>query len=281
MSDRRKAFLRLVRDNRARLRRICRVYSEEREEERDLFQEILFQAWRSLPSFEGEAKPATWLYRVALNTALGQKRKRDVRSRARLDEDDPVMGSRPPRPDRNLSENRRRERLLERVHEESEAFDRKIRRRDLLETLAAVVVATAFGYEAVTVETWVARLGALIVVGSSAFIVWWLRRARKTGRVRSADLPVAERLRAERERIESQIRLLESVLWWYAGPLAVGAALFVLGLQAGAVATAATLTVIVAVSSFVWWLNRRAVRRDLRPRRRELNRLIDTLEEEA
>lgn len=111
MSDRREAFLRLVRDNRARLRRICRVYGEDREEERDLYQEILLQAWRSLPSFEGEAKPATWLYRVALNTALGRQRKRDVRSRARLDEDDPVMGSRPPRPDRELSDKRRRERL--------------------------------------------------------------------------------------------------------------------------------------------------------------------------
>lgn len=43
------------------------------------------------------------------------------------------------------------ERLLERVREASEAFDRKIRRRDLLETLAAVIVAAVFGYEAATV----------------------------------------------------------------------------------------------------------------------------------
>lgn len=173
------------------------------------------------------------------------------------------------------------ERLLERVREASEAFDRKIRRRDLLETLAGVIVAAAFGYEAATVETWLARLGALIVVGSSAFVVWWLRRARKAGPPRSPDLPVADRLRAERDQIEIQIGLLENVLWWYAGPLAVGAALFVLGLQAGAVATTATLTVIVAVCGIVWWINRRAVRRDLRPRRQELERLVHTLEEEA
>lgn len=125
MSDRREAFLRLVRNNRARLWRICRVYGVDREEERDLFQEILFQAWRSLPSFEGEAKPATWLYRVALNTALGRQRKRDVRSRARLDEDDPVMGSRPSRPDRKLTEKRRLERLyaaIDRLDESDRAL---------------------------------------------------------------------------------------------------------------------------------------------------------------
>lgn len=173
------------------------------------------------------------------------------------------------------------ERLLERVREESEAFDRKIRRRDLLETLAAVVVAAAFGYEAATVETLVARLGALIIVGSSAFIVWWLRRARKAGPARSMDLPVADRLQAERERVEIQIRLLESVLWWYAGPLAVGATLFVLGLEAGTAATLLTLCVIAAGCGFVWWLNRRAVRRRLRPRHEELTRLLKELQQEA
>lgn len=173
------------------------------------------------------------------------------------------------------------ERLLERVREESESFDRKIRRRDLLEMLAGVIVAAAFGYEAATVETWMARLGALIVVGSSAFIVWWLRRARKAGPARSADLPVADRLRAERERVEIQIRLLESVLWWYVGPLAVGAALFVVGLETGTTATALTLCVIAGGSGFVWWLNRRAVRHGLRPRRDRLTRLLRNLQEEA
>lgn len=173
------------------------------------------------------------------------------------------------------------ERLLERVREESDAFEKKIRRRDLVETLAAVVVAAVFGYEAAIAETGLARIGALIVIGSSAFVVWWLRRARQAGPARSMDLPVADRLRSERERIESQIRLLESVLWWYAGPLAVGVALFVLGLQAGAVATAASLTFLVAVCGFVWWLNRRAVRRDLRPRHDRLTRLLKELQQET
>lgn len=111
MSDRQQTFLQLVRDNRARLRRICRAYADDREEERDLFQEILLEAWRSLPSYEGKARIDTWLYRVALNTALGRERKRRVRSEARLDEEDPVMGSTVPRPDEELAERERLERL--------------------------------------------------------------------------------------------------------------------------------------------------------------------------
>lgn len=173
------------------------------------------------------------------------------------------------------------ERLLEWVRVESETFERKIRRQDLFETLAAVFVVAAFGYEAATSTTWLARIGALIVVGSSVFVVWWLRRARKAGAVRSMDLPVAERLRAERERIDLQIRLLETVLWWYVGPLAVGAVLFALGLETGTVATTLTLSVVAAGCVFVWWLNRRVVRRRLRPRRDEMTRSLDGLQEEA
>ena len=111
MSDRQESFLQLVRDNRARLRRICRAYADDREEEGDLFQEILLEAWRSLPSYEGEARIDTWLYRVALNTALGRERRRQVRSEARLDEEDPVMGATVPRPDEQMAEKRRMERL--------------------------------------------------------------------------------------------------------------------------------------------------------------------------
>src|SRR5687768_737615 len=40
----------------------------------DLVQEILLQLWRSLPRFEGKAKESTWIYRVALNTALAWHR---------------------------------------------------------------------------------------------------------------------------------------------------------------------------------------------------------------
>ena len=62
------------------LRRIARVYAGASGEEDDLYQEILMQLWRSLPAYRGDAAPGTWLYRVALNTALTWRRRSERQS---------------------------------------------------------------------------------------------------------------------------------------------------------------------------------------------------------
>lgn len=51
------------------------LYANDAEERKDLYQEILLQAWRSWSSFRGDSKFSTWLYRISLNTILTQKRK--------------------------------------------------------------------------------------------------------------------------------------------------------------------------------------------------------------
>ncbi len=55
--------------------KVSRAYTLTSEECQDLAQEILLQAWRSLPNFEGKASAATWFYRVALHTAMNWHRK--------------------------------------------------------------------------------------------------------------------------------------------------------------------------------------------------------------
>jgi RNA polymerase sigma factor (sigma-70 family) len=46
------------------------------EDRKDLFQEIVYQLWKSYPTFQNKAEFSTWMYRVALNTALLRVRKR-------------------------------------------------------------------------------------------------------------------------------------------------------------------------------------------------------------
>jgi RNA polymerase sigma-70 factor, ECF subfamily len=55
--------------------KVARAYTFTTEDCQDLAQEILLQVWRSLPQFQGRASASTWIYRVALNTALSWRRK--------------------------------------------------------------------------------------------------------------------------------------------------------------------------------------------------------------
>ncbi len=55
--------------------KICRMYTTSRDAHNDLFQEITIQLWKNYPKFRGDAKFSTWMYRVALNTAISLYRK--------------------------------------------------------------------------------------------------------------------------------------------------------------------------------------------------------------
>jgi len=64
------------------LLKVVRSFAEGPADQDDLFQEILLQVWLSLPNFRDDSKPTTWLYRVALNTALAWKRTEKKRRRS-------------------------------------------------------------------------------------------------------------------------------------------------------------------------------------------------------
>nr|WP_199158930.1 sigma-70 family RNA polymerase sigma factor [Pedobacter sp. ASV2] len=63
-------FLKLINENKAIIHKVSRMYMDDDEDRRDLFQEIVMQLWKAYPSFKGNSKFTTWMYRVALNTAL-------------------------------------------------------------------------------------------------------------------------------------------------------------------------------------------------------------------
>ena len=55
--------------------KICRIYTTNKDAHNDLFQEITIQLWKNYPKFRGDSKFSTWMYRVALNTAISLYRK--------------------------------------------------------------------------------------------------------------------------------------------------------------------------------------------------------------
>ena len=65
-----KEFLQIIKKNRGIIHKVCNIYCDDQDDRNDLFQEIIAQLWKSFPSFREESKFSTWMYRVALNTAI-------------------------------------------------------------------------------------------------------------------------------------------------------------------------------------------------------------------
>lgn len=73
--DHKSLFMTWLGEHGSSVMKVARAYTLTSEECQDLAQEILLQAWRSMPKFEGKASAATWFYRVALHTAMNWHRK--------------------------------------------------------------------------------------------------------------------------------------------------------------------------------------------------------------
>jgi RNA polymerase sigma-70 factor (ECF subfamily) len=72
----RKAFCERIEKNQGIIHKITLIYAGNYADREDLFQEICLQLWKSYNSFREEARFSTWMYRVALNTAISTVRKR-------------------------------------------------------------------------------------------------------------------------------------------------------------------------------------------------------------
>ncbi len=69
-------FLALLNEYRGAIHRVSRTYGASAADREDLVQEIVYQLWRAFPSFRRESAGLTWVYRIALNTAITGLRRR-------------------------------------------------------------------------------------------------------------------------------------------------------------------------------------------------------------
>lgn len=70
-----KQFVDMINKHRGIIFKVCNLYCDDAEDKKDLFQEIVLQIWRSFRSFRNNSQPSTWMYRIALNTAISNFRK--------------------------------------------------------------------------------------------------------------------------------------------------------------------------------------------------------------
>lgn len=70
-----QTFIKSIQEHQNIIFKVCNLYRNSREDQEDLFQEIVYQLWKAYPGFKAESKLSTWMYRIALNTAISIYRK--------------------------------------------------------------------------------------------------------------------------------------------------------------------------------------------------------------
>ncbi len=74
-NDKEYQFEQLVRQHKRTIYTVCYMFSHDKSEVDDLFQEILIRLWKGFDTYEGRSDAKTWIYRVSLNTAINQNKK--------------------------------------------------------------------------------------------------------------------------------------------------------------------------------------------------------------
>ena len=79
MSDRETEFEQKIREHQLLIHKVCHIYAYTEADRQDLFQEIVICLWKAYPGFKGLSAFSTWLYRVAINTAItGLRQKKNL-----------------------------------------------------------------------------------------------------------------------------------------------------------------------------------------------------------
>lgn len=71
-----KDFTALIKEHKSTIYTVCYMFSKNKDELNDMFQEVLINLWRGIESFKGNSDMRTWIYRVSLNTCISYNRKR-------------------------------------------------------------------------------------------------------------------------------------------------------------------------------------------------------------
>lgn len=163
--------------------------------------------------------------------------------------------------------------ILALVKSEAKRFDRRIRFRDLREMIAAGVAVVLIAPSALHANL-LTRLGVAALIAAFVLMSVKLHRSRRMPGAAGMEQPAALVLKRERSKVDAQIRLLETVLWWYLGPIWLALVMIVAGRAGASWFTLGCAAVFTLLSIVLYRLNMHAARRYLRPRRDELSRLL-------
>ncbi|MDR3402019.1 MAG: serine hydrolase [Chthoniobacter sp.] len=158
-------------------------------------------------------------------------------------------------------------------------FDKTIQWRDYREVAACLFIIVYFGWVLFFQNNSVlTQAGCVVLIASAIFIAWKLVGSKRRLPKAEPNAPVFAAVRVELQKVDNQIGLLKSVAWWYLLPLFVGVMMVCFGTPVSLLSKLGYFVFVLALYVFIYWLNQRAVKNNLRPLKRALEALLHSAE---
>ena len=172
------------------------------------------------------------------------------------------------------------EHLVASARQRDRELHRSVRRRDLVETTVALLIAPFFAFFtwiALGRSLWLAAAASALLTAWSLYVPWRLRRARKLQPDPTLSTDMLTYLYAEKEATQAQYALLHGVLRWYLGPAGAGVMLLFFGIRGWSSASLYYALAVLALYFVIYLANRRVASRNISPKIEEIDRQIQEL----
>lgn len=173
--------------------------------------------------------------------------------------------------------------LFDRLQKRERRLHRRVRLRDAIETIVALLIAPFFGVASwffFSHGLWLTTAGALLLTLWCLFVPWKLRQARKLKPRLHPEVDLLSYLHQERQALQAQYHLLDGIIGWYLGPAAVGVLAFYLGVKGLSWDSAVYTAAVLFVYGLIYIGNRAAAHKQLRPQIESIDREILDLQQE-
>ncbi|MGD0300854.1 MAG: hypothetical protein ABSE86_27535 [Bryobacteraceae bacterium] len=177
----------------------------------------------------------------------------------------------------DISEAINQRELLSELQRRSRSFDRRNRRRDLVDIVAMLIIIVVYFWFALHAGNTLERVADVWLVVSAGWFIFYVRRYARISRKPVPEQTLGAYRQALVERYDSQIRLAKSVKYFFVLPMWLGQMLFNLAywMNGGKNFKFVMVTIVVTAGNvLVWWLNEGPGIRYLKRKRRELAVLV-------
>jgi len=169
------------------------------------------------------------------------------------------------------------DKLVESLTNKLKGIEKKIGRRDVGEIFICICLIPLFAWWAITVPQLLGKIGCIIIVAACLLIIFKLVNEKRVHVQNDVASAVQHKLIVSQQRLRQQIKLLQTVAWWYLMPSFIGVILFYFATSTSALSKVIYTIIVATTYSYIYYLNKRAVKKQLKPLEERLAKLLTDL----